>query len=202
MRFRFSQARSTRLRSSRRRGQVRRRWESGANRGADTDGFVTRDELNDALDKLADSHKEVQKQQTCDLLSALREEIRKVVVETSSALPAANDKTVSTAALPSRPRAPSFTYPYAPVPSVSVPPTASPPASRDADGYERDADGDEYMRNAYGDDMRDAGGDDYRDSAYGDDMRDAESDDYDRTAYGDERDADVYAEERDGDADG
>ena len=50
-------------------------------RMAEGDGFVTRGELNDALGKLADSHKETQKQQTCDLLTALRDEIRKVVAE-------------------------------------------------------------------------------------------------------------------------
>jgi hypothetical protein len=61
---------------------------------------------------------------------------------------------------------------------------------RNAYGDEpRDADGDDYMRNAYGDDFRDADGDDYMRNAYGEDFRDASGDEY-RDASGDEyRDA-------------
>jgi hypothetical protein len=138
-----------------------------------SDGFVTRKELNDALGKLADSTKETQKQQACDLLTALRDEIRKVVAEGPNGPgthPATDHTAIVPSSKPSQPAGASFTYPF-------TQPT-------------RGADGDDYTRNAYGDDIRDAAGDDYMRNAYGDDIRDAEGDDYTRNAYGDEmRDA-------------
>ncbi|HEY2746784.1 MAG TPA: hypothetical protein VGL86_19280 [Polyangia bacterium] len=159
-------------------------------RAAEGDGFVTRQELNDALGKLADSHKETQKQQTCDLLTALRSEIRQVIADgpNGPGLPAAE----SSPALPSKASgAPQYTSPLRPT---------------------RDANGEDYERNAYGDDIRDAEADDYTRNAYGDDIRDADADDYARNAYGedmrdasayDERDANTYderdADERDAD---
>jgi hypothetical protein len=159
-------------------------------RMAEGDGYVTRGELNDALGKLADSHKETQKQQTCDLLTALRDEIRKVVAEgpNGPGLPAS--ESAHPPALPSRP---SNVYPLFP-----------PRVTNDMRGAESD----EYTRNAYGDDIRDAEADEYTRNAYGDDIRDAEADEYTRNAYGedvrdaggyDERDASVY-DERDASA--
>jgi hypothetical protein len=140
------------------------------------DGYVTRAELNDALSKLADSHKETQKQQTCDLLTALRDEMKKVIAEgpngpgvptTTSPPPVAKQPGV----MPMQ-----FTYPFVP----------------------RAAEGDEYMRNAYGDDLRDADVDEYTRNAYGDDVRDAAPyyDERDAGVY-DERDAAAYYDERD-----
>jgi hypothetical protein len=149
---------------------------SNVHRMAEGDGFVTRGELNDALGKLADSHKETQKQQTCDLLTALRDEIRKVVAEgpNGPGLPASSEN-AHPPALPSR--QPQYTYPFVP----------------------RAADGDEYTRNAYGDDIRDAEADEYTRNAYGEDIRDAEADEYTRNAYGEDiRDAGLY-DERDAD---
>jgi hypothetical protein len=160
---------------------------SNVQRMAEGDGFVTRGELNDALGKLADSHKETQKQQTCDLLTALRTEIRGVIAEgpNGPGLPAASS---ASALPPSKPGAvaPQYTSLFRPG---------------------RGADVDDYTRNAYGDDIRDAEADDYTRNAYGEDVRDAEGDDYSRNAYGDdirdagtydERDASVY-DERDAD---
>jgi len=151
---------------------------AGKKRGADGerdadgtgDGFVTRAELNDALGKLADSHKETQKQQTCDLLSALRDEIKKVIAE------GPNGPGASTTSTP-KPVTQQFTYPF-------VPPRA--------------AEGDEYMRNAYGDDLRDADVDEYTRNAYGEDLRDAIAyEERDAAPYYEERDAAAYYEERD-----
>jgi len=165
---------------------------SNTHRMAEGDGLVTRQELNDALGKLADSHKETQKQQTCDLLTALRAEIREVIAEG-----------------PNGPGLPAASSPGLPSKSGGAPPrytTMFQPT--------RGADVDDYTRNAYGDDIRDAEADDYSRNAYGDDIRDAEADDYSRNAYGDdvrdaanderdadgfERDASVY-DERDADA--
>jgi hypothetical protein len=131
-------------------------------RSADGDGFVTRTELNDALGKLADAHKETQMQATNELLSALRKEIKQIVDDTET-----NNKPASSP----MPRAPSMTMPFTgPLPT-------------------RGADGDDYMRNAYGDDFRDADGDEYMRNAYGDDLRDA--------AFYEERDAAGYYDERD-----
>ena len=147
-------------------------------RMAEGDGYVTRGELNDALGKLADSHRETQKQQTCDLMTALRDEIRKVVAEgpNGPGLPASSTSTAQP--LPSRP---SNVYPLFPPPRVT--------------NDMRGADGDEYVRNAYGDDIRDAVADEYERNAYGDDIRDASVDEYERNAYGDDmRDASVYDE--------
>lgn len=178
-----------------------------------SDGFVTRKELNDALSQLADSHKDAQKQQTCDLLTALRDEIRKVVAEGPNG-----------PGLPASSMAPSLTpppglpakQPPSPVmyPSNTVLRTPFDLRGADGDDYSRnaygddirDAEGDDYGRNAYGDDIRDAEGDEYGRNAYGDDLRDADGDDYGRNAYGDDtRDADGYEREADGyerDADG
>lgn len=138
------------------------------------DGFVTRTELNDALSKLADSHKETQKQQTCDLLTALRDEIKKVIAE------GPNGPGVPTTSPPPPPPKPStsmpmrFTYPYTPP---------------------RSAEGDEYHRNAYGEDLRDAiAYDEYTRNAYGEDLRDAVGYEERDAAVYDERDAGLYDE--------
>jgi len=174
-------------------GQPKPQPTNAVHRMAEGDGYVTREELNNALGKLADSHKETQKQQTCDLLTALRAEIREVIAEgpNGPGLPAAS----SSPGLPSKSGGapPRYTTMFQPT---------------------RGADVDDYTRNAYGDDIRDAEADDYSRNAYGDDIRDAEADDYSRNAYGDdvrdaanderdadgfERDASVY-DERDADA--
>ena len=105
-------------------------------RMAEGDGYVTRQELNDALGKLADSHKETQKQQTCDLLTALRAEIREVIAE------GPNGPGSSPVAGPSKSGGP-------------------PPRYTTMFQQTRGADGDDYTRNAYGDDIRDAEADEY-----------------------------------------
>jgi len=152
----------------------------GGKRQAEGDGYVTRQELNDALSKLADSHKEdlkeQQKQQTCDLLTALRDEIKKVVAETQKPKP-------TPAGMP-------FVYPLYPDRRMAA-----------GDEYERNAFGqDEYMRNAYGDlDERNAfTEDEYTRNAYGDiDERNAfAEDEYLRNAYGEEERNAVLEEER------
>ena len=150
---------------------------STVHRMAEGDGYVTRGELNDALGKLADSHKETQKQQNCDLLTALRDEIRTIVAEgpNGPGLPERGRPP----ALPSKQGASAaqFTYPFNP----------------------RAADVDDYTRNAYGEDIRDAEADEYTRNAYGEDIRDAEADEYTRNAYGEDlRDASLY-DERDAD---
>jgi hypothetical protein len=160
-----------------------KRAADGDEREAEGDGLVTRKELNDALSKIANVQKEGQKQQTCDLMSALRDEIKKVLAEGPSGAPAAPVPQPRPAQAQS---AATFTYPF---------------RAADGDDYARNAYGDfdernaygedEYTRNAYGDfDQRDADPDVYRD-AYGDEYRDAYGDDeYARNAYGDEyRDA-------------
>jgi hypothetical protein len=159
---------------------------SNPRRGADGSGYVTREELNDALGKLADSHKETQKQQTCDLLTALRDEIKKVVAEgpNGPGSTTAGDThglggPSSASPLPSKPPSPSFTSFF-------------PRVNNDM----RSAEGNEYVRNAYGDDIRDAEADEYVRNAYGDDIRDAEADEYIRNAYGDDI-RDAYGDERD-----
>jgi hypothetical protein len=143
--------------------------------------FVTRDELNDALaqiaDKSADQHK-----QTCDLMTALHDEIKKVI----------NEGTAPTAPLPPERNA------------------YSDEAERNAgvvDEYMQSA----YGGRNFGDDERNAAiVDEYMQSAYGgrnfgDDERNAFIDDErnagddERNASDDERNADV-AYERDADA--
>ena len=149
-----------------------------AARSADGDAaFITRQELQDALAKTADSHKEQQKQQTCDLMTALREEIRRTVGTMDARKQSRSDPEQGPA-----------TFLHAVVPQKGA----------SADDYMRDAYGDEPRdaadydeRNAYGDDdyMRDAYGDEYRDA----DERDGSGyDERDAVAYddGDERDAD------------
>jgi hypothetical protein len=177
---------------------------NGPRRGAEGDGYVTRQELDDALGKLADSQKDAQKQQTYDLLGALREDFKKLLA--SGAV--TSDKPVPP--LPAVQAAPpSFTYPIAPRAPVEAPVPRPAVDTRGAYGDERDADGvDDYTRNAYGEEMRDAETDEYTRNAYGDEMRDAEADEYARNAYADDmRDAGYYderdadAEERDSDGD-
>ena len=118
----------------------------------DSPSYVTRSELNDALGHLADKSAQQQKQATCDLLTALREEIRRVVVDvnaTSGAQPpprpAAKQATAGTGADP-------YMRPYSPPPRA---PSPSPDEPRN---------GDDYMsskaygaRNSFYGDERDAG---------------------------------------------
>jgi hypothetical protein len=162
---------------------------NGPRRGAEGDGYVTRQELDDALGKLADTQKDAQKQQTYDLLGALREDFRKLLA--SGAV--APDKSAAVLPLPTaQPAPPSFTYPIAPRAPSDVPVARPPVDTRGAYGDERDAGGeDDYTRNAYGEEMRDAETDEYTRNAYGDDMRDA--------GYYDERDADPDERDSDGD---
>ena len=116
---------------------------SSKKRQAEGDGFITRDELNDALSKLAEAQKsdmkEQQKRQTCDLLTALRDEVKRIVADTQRPLP-------------QRPTAP---------PLYFVRRQAD--GAADSDVAERNAVGvDDYMTNAYGSDAsveRNADGD-------------------------------------------
>jgi hypothetical protein len=138
-------------------------------RAAEGDGFVTRQELQDALGKLADSHKEAQKQQSCDLLVALREEIRRTVAEVKTDAPAQQQQ-------------PQQTVPFL---HTVVPSRGD--GGRDAGGF------DEYERNAYGDEARDAAAfDEYERNAYAEQARDVAVYE-ERDASGDERDADAEA---------
>lgn len=153
-------------------------------RQAEGDGYVTREELNDALGKLADSHKadmkEQQKQQTCDLMTALRDEIRKTVAETQKPKPVAGG-------LP-------HLYTLYPTRGASV----DDERNAGQDEYTRNAYGvddernahaeDEYMRNAYGDDERNAFLDEER-NAFGDDERNAFADDERNASSDEERNA-------------
>jgi hypothetical protein len=154
-------------------------------RQAEGDGFVTRTELNDALSKLAETHKEdlkeQQKQQTCDLLTALRTEIKQVVTETMKAQEP-----------PKQPGGVPRIYPLYPTRGATV--------EDERNAFVED----EYMRNAYAtDDERNAIADEeyarnaYADeggrNAYADEERNAVADD-ERNAYvEDERNA--YVEE-------
>jgi hypothetical protein len=157
-----------------------------AKRQADGDSaqpYITRGELNDALANLADKNAD-QHKQTCDLMTVLHDEIRKVMREPQ---PAARD-------------------PQSVAPSSSVPPWAAPsPASSGAASSQsarpspylyplqsatpptRDSAGeDDYMRNAYGDEWE-------RNAA--DEARDANPDEYERNAYGDEYERNAYVDD-------
>jgi hypothetical protein len=162
-------------------------------RQAEGDGYVTRQELNDALSKLADSHKadlkEQQKQQTCDLLTALRDEIKKVVAETQK------PQATTSAGIPR-------IYPLYPVRGA-----ADDDYTRNAYAVDDERNAmldDEYTRNAYGDEERNAFAyDEYSRNAYGDEERNAYADeernavgDEERNAYGDEERNAFVEEER------
>ena len=177
--------------------------------------FVTRDELNQALAQLADKNDD-QHKQTCDLMTALHDEIRKVVAEPQPQRPQATQLPPGSMPVRTQPASSAqFLYPL----------------RRSAAAWEdeRNAGDDEYMRNAYGDELernadfdernaavdeyeRNAYGEEYERNAYVDDERNAFVDD-ERNAYtdeernADERDADVEdrnaaLDERDADVDG
>jgi hypothetical protein len=167
-------------------------------RGADGtgDGFITRQELNDALSKVADQ----QKQGHCDLLSAL-DDIRKIVANAEEqqdrALPAQRPPQILPAATTAQARA-------------MFDRTSLTRAADGDDTYARNAYGDEYERNAYGDDERNATVDEYERNAYGDegernadlDERNAAVDEYERNAYGDEYERNAFVDdERNADLD-
>ena len=145
-------------------------------RQADADSqhpFITRDELNQALSQIADKNED-QHKQACDLMTALHDEIEKVVKETQGA--------------PGKPTTAPFLYPLrSTTRSASL--FDDERNGRDEDDYMRNAYGDE-PRDAYADEERNAFVDEYERNAYGDEPRDAFVDD-ERNAYGDERDADV-----------
>ena len=140
--------------------------------------YITRQELNDALGKMADG----QKQQACDLLTALDDRIKRIVGEAQK--PAPSPSPLSTG------------RPNAPFPQRGA--SGEDEYMRNAyDGFdERNAPigEDEYMRNAYGDeDERNAYADEYERNAYADDERNAFADESERNAYADdERNADEY----------
>src|SRR5205807_1795291 len=102
--------------------------------------YVTRAELNDMLAKLADKSEAQQKQATCDLLTALREEIRRVVVDMhiDAPRPAGPSHSASPRQPPAHPGAPDG-YPY--------------PQYRGAEADET-RNWDEWERNAWVDDER------------------------------------------------
>jgi len=141
-------------------------------RMADGDGgYVTRQELNDALSQVADKNAhaigqladktaEQHKQTTCDLTSALREELRKAVAEVQQPSQAGGG-------MP-------HLYPLYPARGAS--------ADEERNAFADD----EYSRNAYGDEERNAGDDEYSRNAYGDEERNAGDDEYSRNVYGDE----------------
>jgi hypothetical protein len=140
-------------------------------RQAEGDGFVTRLELNDALSKLAETHKEdlkeQQKQQTCDLVTALRAEIKQVVTDTLKAQEP-----------PKQPGGVPRIYPLYPTRGAAV--------EDERNAYVDD----EYTRNAYGvDDERNA----YVDDEY---IRNAQGDEAERNAYVDDERNGVVDEER------
>jgi hypothetical protein len=141
-------------------------------RQADGDAapYVTRAELNDALSHLADKSAAQQKQATCDLLTALREEIKRVVVDMQPGTtrpPSAARPASSTGAEP-------YMYPFHPA------------ATRGA-AFEGD-----FMRNA--EDERNAFIDEGR-NAYIDQQRDAFIDE-ERNAFVDEERNALVDEER------
>jgi hypothetical protein len=142
------------------------------------DGFVTQQQLNDALGKVADQHKE-----TCDLMTALRAEIRSVV--------AGDDTHVRTT---NPVRSPGPTPGGVPHQYTLYPRGAAVDDERNAFVE------DEYMRNAYSDDERNAYvEDEYMRNAFVEDERNAFVEDErnafvedERNAYvDDERNADV-----------
>lgn len=182
----------------------------GKKRQADGDAahpFITRDELNAALSQAADKSDD-QHKQTCDLMAALHDEIKKVVVEVQQQ--PADKSTVPPGAMPvARPQMTTAPFLY------RVNPTRSAAAWEDernavADDYERNAYGDEGERNADLDD-RNANVDEYERNAYGDegernaDVDERNADEYERNAYGDEErngdERDASLDERDADAD-
>ena len=154
--------------------------------------FVTRDELNQALAHLADKNDD-QHKQTCDLMTALHDEIRKVVTESQPQRPLATQPPPGSMPVRTQPASSAqFLYPL----------------RRSAAVWEdeRNAGDDDYMRNAYGDDLernadfdeRNAAVDEYERNAYGEEYeRNAFVDD-ERNAYADEE---RNADERDADVD-
>jgi hypothetical protein len=163
-----------------------------SHRAADgsTDGFVTKMELQNALAQHAETQKEQQKQQTCDLMTALRDEIRRTVGDMNAPKPPA-----------ANPQQGPATFLH-----TIVPPRGA---------EERDYGEHDYMRDAYGDErdamyyevphdyLRDAYGEE-RDAAY--EERDAGYEERDAVAY-EERDAtyeerDATYEERDAEVEG
>jgi hypothetical protein len=154
-------------------------------RQADGD-FITREQLNEALAQIADQ----QQKGHCDLVSAL-DDIRKIV---------ANAEQQQGRGQPA-PLPPPATRPT--VEGVRRPSGVMPVLRREAagDDYERNAYGDEE-RNAFGDEERNADFvDEYQRNAYGDDERNAFVEDYERNAgFDDERNA-GFDDERNADAD-
>jgi hypothetical protein len=143
-------------------------------RQADGD-LVTRTELNDALTRMA----EQQKQGQCDLVTSLRDEVKKVVVETMR--PQLPPATVSDRRLWAAPRAAAGDEDYARnAYGAEDERNAEIDDGRNAaieDEYTRNAYGDEYERNAFVDDER---------NAFAEEERNAFGDEYERNAYGDD----------------
>jgi hypothetical protein len=146
----------------------------GIKRQADGD-VVTRQELNDALARVV----EQQKQGHCDLVTALREEIKKVIADEEK---------------PAKPAHPVPGDLYSPMRA------ASGDEERNAgdDDYARNAYGDEdYMRNAYGDFENERNADyDERNADW--DERNADED-YLRNAHGEEYASVIESESRNAD---
>jgi hypothetical protein len=134
-------------------------------RQAEGEPYVTRQELNDALARSVDQHK----QANCDLLTALREEVRQIVDETKTEKPAA----------PQPQPPPQMGRVYRIYPRA---------AAGEEDSYLRNAYGEEYERNAVAEEERNAFADDERNAA-------GEEDSYLRNAYGEEYERNAVAEE-------
>jgi hypothetical protein len=163
-------------------------------RMADGDGaYVTRQELNDALAQVADKNAhalgqfaeknaEQHKQTTCDLTTAMREEIRRAIAEVQP------PPQLTGGGVP-------HLYPLYPARAASAEDERNALADddymRNAYGVddERNAAEDEFSRNAYGDDERNAGDDEYARNAYGDDERNVYVDDERNAVADDERNA-------------
>jgi hypothetical protein len=151
---------------------------SATHRQADGDSpsYVTRAELNEALGQLADKSAQQQKQATCDLLTALREEVRRIVIDVN-ATPGAQPPRMVAKPTTTGTNAEPYMRPYSPMPPRPPSPSADEPRN-----------GDDYMSSAYG--GRNAF---YGDERNGFDERDASFEE--RDAAFEERDA--AFEERD-----
>ena len=142
--------------------------------------FVTRDELNQALAQIADKNDD-QHKQTCDRMTVLHDEIKKVVAEVQQTGPQMGRQPGPGVMPVVRPQT---TAPFL----YRVTPQRSAAAWED----ERNAGLDEYERNAYGDDAE-------RNADF--DERNASVDEYERNAYGDDGERNAELDERNADFD-
>jgi hypothetical protein len=158
---------------------------AAAHRQADGDSpsYVTRSELNEAIGQLADKSAQQQKQANCDLVTALREEIRRVVIDMHETPGAAPPRPATKSPMGSD----SYLRPLA---------TRSTSTNRD----EPRNGSDDYMssayggRNAFADEERNAGFDEERNAGF-DEERNAGFDEERNANFEEERNAN-FDEER------